>query len=111
MQRESLTISHQLTDTRPVSEQWLPWNNYITHSLSFIAERDVIGYVTSLWPVWVSSFSCLFLASYPPQAYTLVEQNGKWRRLRHRAGTAKQQLKHCCIVTIVLVTNPKHTTI
>jgi len=50
-------------------------------------------------------------ASRPPSAYSLWGQGEKQRWPSCCTNTLQQQLKHWCVIGIVLVTNLKHSTI
>lgn len=107
MQRQSLTTSQQHTDAQPVSKQRLFWKNslpqfycwawcYIARNISLVNS----GQLSSLCPL---PTTC------PPLVYSLGWQRKKQRK--PSASAAQQYLKRDCIINIVLITNPKHTTL
>lgn len=101
MQRQSVTHPPQ-TSLQAVATLNKKTNH--TSPPFFIADRDVIWHVISLWSIW---------ASYPAYFFfqLLLAQPTCWGgRVRERESPDAVQAQHWCVITTALVTNPKHST-
>lgn len=108
---QSLATSHQQTNVQLVSKQRLTLERLPT---SFIDEHDKNSMIPwiSLWPVGVNCPSCV--PSKPrahPQPTLCGVQSEEQRRPRRCASTSQEKLKHLCVINIVLVMNPKSSTV
>lgn len=77
---------------------------------SFIVQHDATGCVMSLWPVRVSCSSCVPSQLPVPSASSLAG-NEKLKSPWFHVSTAQQQLKPQCVINIILILNPTHSTV
>lgn len=103
MQRQSLTTSHQQTNAQPVPKQQLLCRDLPTPTPGLLLSMTLCGMEYPLVHSGHLSPPHSLPASCPPSAYSLWSQNKKQ--------TAQQQLKHCCVINAILVTNLKHSSL
>ena len=102
------TIAHHPpTDAQPVPEHLPPASS----PPSLYTEHDVIWYGIFLWPVWVTVLAVSPPSFLCPPAYSLVGWGEKLKSPWLSVNTAQQQLKHQCVINIILILNPNHITV
>lgn len=103
MQRQSLTTSHQQTNAQSVPKQQLLCRDLPTPTPGLLLSMTLCGMEYPLVHSCHLSPPRSLPASCPPSAYSLWSQSEKQ--------TAQQQLKHCCVMNAILVTNLKHSSL
>lgn len=69
---QSLTTSHQQTDARPVSEQWLPWKDQTLHTYCWVTQHWL-----SFWPIQISCPACVPSPPLATSSFILHGQDEK----------------------------------
>lgn len=115
VQRKSLTSSHRETSAQPVSEQWPPWKPnllfFLLHPCFYCwAWRSMVRTIllTNLGQLpWLPPLP----SSCPSPAYWQRGHGEKQRRSWRCGCSAEQQPKYWCVVSFVLVTSPRHSSV
>ena len=102
----SAMTHHLLTDAQPVPEQQSqsPGQQppvYIPSITSYCMEYPFGQFVSAVMAMLPPSFLCT----------SFLAEHGKLQSPWLSVSTAQQQLKHQCIINIMLILNPKHSTI
>ena len=93
---------HLLTDAHPIPKQ---------RPYQFIVPHDATWCGTSLWSAWITCPDCVpSQLLVHPQASLLAGHNEKLKGPYLSVSTALQQLKHQCVISIIFILNPKHST-
>lgn len=79
-------------------------HSHLGREKSSIAMCGALWYKISLWPIQVSCPSCVSSQLLPAGAELK-------RKPRYCANTIQQEPKHGCVISTVLVPNPKHSTV
>jgi len=104
------TITHHLlTNVQLIPKQWLLPPSQLSQFIWWAWHRMLWN--NSLVSGGQLPLLCPLLASCAPAAYSLVGWCEKQKRSWLYVSTAQQQLKHQWIIHIILIRNPKHSTI
>ena len=96
------TAHHQMTVTQPLPEQ----SHLHPTPHRFIVQHGTIWCGTSLWPVSCTGCVLSHHLAHPQPPY--------WQGSMHNCDscviTDPQLLKHWCVINIILILNPQHST-
>jgi len=109
----SKKVMHNAVDHHPLTE-WCPGTPWAT-SAPMVSSPELYCLATWIWNLPLASLDqlswfCPLPAPYVPSASMLSWQYEKPKSLSLGVSIVQKQLKHQCVINIILIQNPKHST-